>query len=80
MIPFDEIIANMIILSEIKLTSGEKKSTAIDKSIGVGVGCLSPKLILIDEASGLPAYIIYPKISFINSEIMLPLNMNFRIK
>ena len=54
-----EVIANMIVLGGRMLTSGEKKSTVTERSIGVGVGCLSPKLILMDEASGLPAYIIY---------------------
>lgn len=38
-------------------------------SIGVGVGCRSPKLTLIDEASGLAAYIT--NISFYDNRIAL---------
>ena len=61
MIFVSEIITNVIVLSGIMATSGEKKSTVTVRSMGVGVGCLSPKLIRMDEASGLAAYIIYLK-------------------
>ena len=40
-------------------TSGEKKSRVMEMSIGVGVGCLYPKLTLMEDELGTAASIIY---------------------
>ena len=56
---FGEVVADGVVLRGGGGTSGEKKSTFMEMSMGVGVGCFSPKLTLIEEASGMAAYIIY---------------------
>ena len=59
LVSFSEVFADGVVLSGGGCTSGEKKSTFMEMSMGVGVGCFSPKLTRIEEASGIAASIIY---------------------